>query len=88
MVYESLSTRYPEFLTSIRNYPGLPYRFRTRPLRAVDSTIIKLTAFNMGWAQHRRQKTAAKMHMALNMRSFLPNFVIVKSEKDSDPKSA
>ena len=87
-VYESLSTRYPEFLTSSRNYPGLPYRFRTRTIRAVDSTTIKLTAFNMGWAQHRRQKAAAKMHTALNMRSFLPNFVIVKSAKDSDPKSA
>ena len=88
MVYESLSTHYPEFLTSSRNYPGLPYRFRTRTIRAVDSTTIKLTAFNMGWAQHRRQKAAAKMHTALNMRSFLPNFVIVKSAKDSDPKSA
>ena len=27
-------------------------------------------------------------HLALNMRSFLPNFVIVKSAKDSDQKSA
>ena len=42
----------------------------------------------MGWAKHRRQKAAAKMHTALNMRSFLPNFVIVKSARDSDPKSA
>jgi len=41
MVYESLSTHYPEFLTSSRNYPGLPYRFRTRTIRAVDSTTIK-----------------------------------------------
>ena len=42
----------------------------------------------MGRAKHRRQKAAAKMHTALNMRSFLPNFVIVKSAKDSDPKTA
>ena len=28
------------------------------------------------------------MHTALNMRSFLPNYVIVKSAKDSDPKTA
>ena len=33
----------------------------------------------MGWSKHRRQKSSAKMHTALNMRSFLPNFVIVKS---------
>ncbi len=47
-----------------------------------------MTAFSMGWAKHRRQKAGAKMHTALNMRSFLPNFVIVKSAHDSDPKSA
>ena len=88
MVYNSLSSHYSAFLTSSRNYPGLPYRFRTRTIRAVDLTTIKRTAFNMGWAQHRRQKAATKMHTALNMRSFLPNFVIVKSAKDSDLKSA
>ncbi len=87
-VYESLSRQHPEFLTSSRNYPGLPYRFRRRTIRAVDSTTIQLTAFSMEWARHRRQKAAAKMHMALNMHSFLPNFVIVKSARDSDPKSA
>ena len=87
-VYESLSKQHPEFLSSSRNYPGLPHRFRTRTIRAVDSTAIQLTAFSMGWAKHRRQKAAAKMHTALNMRSFLPNFVIVKSACDSDPKSA
>ena len=81
-VYESLSKQYPEFLSSSRNYPGLPHRFRTRTIRAVDSTTIQLTAFSMGWAKHRRQKAAAKMHTALNMRSFLPNFVIVKSAHD------
>ena len=87
-VYESLSKQHPEFLSSSRNYPGLPHRFRKRTIRAVDSTTIQLTAFSMGWAKHRRQKAAAKMHTALNMRSFLPNFVIVKSACDSDPKSA
>lgn len=86
-VYESLSRQHPEFLSSSRNYPGLPYRFR-RTVRAVDSTTIQLTAFSMGWAKHRRRKAAAKMHTALNMRSFLPNFVIVKSAHDSDPKTA
>ena len=86
--YESLSKQYPEFLTSSRNYPGLPHRFTKRTIRAVDSTTIQLTAYSMGWAKHRRQKAAAKMHTALNMRSFLPNFAIVKSAHDSDPKIA
>ena len=63
-VYELLSKAYPDFLTSSRNYPGLPHRFRTRTIRAVDSTAIQLTAFSMGRAKHRRQKAAAKMHTA------------------------
>ena len=87
-VYESLSKAYPEFLSSSRNYPGLPHRFRKRIIRAVDSTTILLTAFSMGWSKHRRQKAAAKMHTALNIRSFPPNFVIVKSARDSNPKCA
>ena len=81
-VYELLSKAYPDFMTSSRNYPGLPHRFRRRTIRAVDSTTIQLTAFSMGWAKHRRQKAAAKMHMALDMCSFPPNFVIVKSAHD------
>ena len=41
-VYESLSKQYPEFLSSSRNYPGLPHRFRRRTIRAVDPTSIQL----------------------------------------------
>ena len=77
-----LSKAYPEFLSSSRNYPGLSHRFRTRTIRAVDSTTIQLTAFSIGWAKHRRQKAAAKMHTALGMCSFLPNLVFVKSAHD------
>ncbi len=40
-VYELLSKQYPEFLSSSRNYPGLPHRFRKRTIRAVDSTTIQ-----------------------------------------------
>ncbi len=87
-VYESLSKQYPDFLTSSRNYPGPPHRFRKQTIRAVDSTTILLTAFSMGWVKHRRHKAATKMHTALNMRSLLPNYAIVKSAHDSDPKSA
>ena len=48
-VYESLSKQYPEFLSSSRNYPGLPHRFRTRTIRAVDSTTIQPTASRCLW---------------------------------------
>ena len=42
-VYESLSKQYPDFLTSSRNYPGLPHRFRRRIIRAVDSSAMTRT---------------------------------------------
>ena len=42
----------------------------------------------MNWAKHREQKAAAKMHLDLDLKSFLPNFAIVNRAKDSDPKMA
>lgn len=86
-VYGSVALEYPDFLTGSRSYPGLPHRIQ-RTIYAFDSTTIQLTADSMCWAKHRRSKAAAKMHMGLNMQSFLPEFVIVKSARDSDPKTA
>ena len=86
-VYNDLKSSYPAFFTSSRSYPGLPHRIR-RTLMAFDSTTIQLTADSLDWAKHRRRKAAAKMHTGLNMQSFLPSVVIVKSAKDSDPKTA
>ena len=54
----------------------------------VDSTTIQLIAKCMNWAKHREQKAAAKMHLDLDLKSFLPNFAIVNRAKDSDPKMA
>ena len=54
----------------------------------VDSTTIPLIAKCMNWAKHREQKAAAKMHLDLDLKSFLPNFAIVNRDKDSDPKMA
>ena len=86
-VYNDLKSSYPAFFTSSRSYPGLPHRIR-RTLMAFDSTTIQLTADSLDWAKHRRRKAAAKMHTGLNMQSFLPGVIIVKSAKDSDPKTA
>ncbi len=85
--FDDLKTRYPGFISGGRHYPGLPWRFK-RPIHIVDSTTIKLIAKCMNWAKHREQKAAAKMHLDLDLRSFLPNFVLVNSAKDSDPKMA
>ena len=84
---KTLTAEYPEFLTKGRRYPGLPHRFK-RMVHAVDSTTISLVANCMEWAKHCRQKAAAKLHMNLDMQSFLPSFAIVRKAKHSDPKVA
>ncbi len=86
-VYNDLKESYPKFFKSNRSYPGLPHRIK-RTLFAFDSTTIQLTANSLDWAKHRRRKAAAKAHTSLNMQSFLPEVIIVKSAKDSDPKTA
>ncbi len=86
-VFKDIQERYPSFLGTVRKYPGLPWRFK-RGIHVVDSTTIQLIAKCMNWAKYREQKAAAKMHLDLDLRSFLPNFAIIKSAKDSDPKTA
>ena len=85
-VYNDPKESHPKFFKSNRCYPGLPHRIK-RTLFAFDSTTIQLTANSLDWAKHRRRK-AAKAHTGLNMQSFLPEVIIVKSAKDSDPKTA
>jgi len=50
----------------------------------IDSTTINLVANCMDWAKHRRRKAAAKIHMRLNLQSFLPGFVIVDKANEGD----
>ena len=85
--FDDIKAKYPGFISGGRRYPGLPWRFR-RPIHIIDSTTIRLIAKCMNWAKHREQKAAAKMHLDLDLRSFLPNFVLVNRAKDSDPKMA
>lgn len=65
----------------------MPRRFK-RVIHAVDSSTIKLVANCMDWAKHRGRKAAAKLHLSLDLRSFLPKFAIVDTAADSDPKRA
>ena len=65
----------------------LPRRFK-RAVYALDSTTIKLFANCMDWAKHRRRKAAAKLHLRLNLESFLPAFAIVDSAKGHDSTKA
>ena len=65
----------------------LPRRFK-RTVHAMDSTTIKLFAQCLDWAQHRRRKAAAKLHVRLNLESFLPAVAVVESAKGHDNNQA
>ena len=44
----------------------------------------------MNWAKHRRRKAAAKLHLRLNLQTFLPGFAVIEeaSHHDSSRMSA
>lgn len=70
-----------------RTFKGMPRRFK-RAIHAIDSSTIKLVANCVDWAKHRRRKAAAKLHLRLDLRSYLPSFAIVDTAKHSDPRRA
>jgi hypothetical protein len=72
----------PVFGTGARG-KGLARRFR-RIIHVVDSSTIALIASCIDWAQHRRRKAAAKLHVRLDLHSLLPRFVLVESAKAAD----
>lgn len=73
----------PGFALQGRQYCGVPRRFK-RVINVVDSTTIRLVVNCLDWAKHRRRKAAAKMHLRLDLHSFLPVFVLVKSASTND----
>jgi hypothetical protein len=85
-VLEHLQTISPKFGIG-RQYSGVPRRFK-RLINAVDATTIKLFANCMNWAKHRRRKAAVKMHLNLNLQSFLPRFIVVEKAKHHDATQA
>ncbi len=70
-----------------RHYKGMPQRFK-RLIHIIDATTIQLVANCMDWARHRRKKAAAKMHMRLDLQSFLPRFTIVDIAREFDSTRA
>ena len=67
---------------------GRPLRRFKRAIHAVDSSTIKLIMSCFSWAQHRRRKAAAKLHLRLNLQSFLPGYAIVDKAKGHDNQKA
>lgn len=76
---------YPRF--GGQRFKGMPRRFK-RAVYAVDSSTIQLVVNCIDWARHRRRKAAAKLHMCLNLQSFLPAFAIVDTAAHNDNKRA
>lgn len=75
---------HPNFFTQgARSYFRLPRRFK-RAIRAIDSTTIELIAKCMDWAKHRKHKAAAKVHVALDLISFIPIRVVTDSANHHD----
>jgi hypothetical protein len=82
-VLDWLTSICPSFGIQGRRYGGIPRRFK-RVINIVDSSTIRLLANCLDWAKHRRRKAAAKMHLRLDLQSFLPKFVLVKSAATND----
>jgi hypothetical protein len=81
-VLQHLEGLCPAFVQGRRGQ-RLARRFR-RTIHVVDSRTISLIASCMDWAQHRRRKAAAKLHVRLDLQSLFPRFVLVDSAKDHD----
>lgn len=78
---EHLQTQHPGF---VRGGPRtLAWRFR-RAIHVIDATTIQLVVNCITWAKHRRRKAAAKCHLRLELRSFLPSFAIVDTAGEHD----
>ena len=82
-VLEDLKRTCPSFGLQGRRYCGIPRRFK-RAINIVDSSTLRLMANCLDWAKHRRRKAAAKMHLRLDLHSFLPEYVLVKSAGTND----
>ncbi len=59
------------------------FRFRN-PLLTIDGTLIDLCASVFDWATYQREKGAAKIHLVLDNRGYLPKFAVITDGNASD----
>jgi len=84
--FEHLQSSCPAF-GARRQGAVMPRRFK-RTIAVVDSSVIHLVANCMDWASHRRRKAAAKLHLSLDLQSFLPRFAVIDGARRSDKTHA
>ena len=63
--------------------PDHDFRFKN-PLYSLDASTIDLSLSVFPWAEFRSAKSAVKLHVGLNHRGYLPEFVTVTDGKESD----
>ena len=66
-----------------RVVPGHPFRFKN-PLYSLDASTIDLCLSVFPWADFRTTKGAIKLHVGLNHRGYLPEFVTITEGKQHD----
>jgi len=85
---ETLFWRVLEYLQKVKpgfaRGKGRPLRRFKRAIHAVDSSTIQLIMSCYDWANHQRRKAAAKLHLRLNLQSFLPAHAIVDKARGHD----
>jgi len=84
-VFNNIALMHPQFVKGCGKY--MPRKFK-RVISVIDATVIKLVANCMNWAKHRRRKAAAKLHLRLDLQSFLPRFARVKEGNRHDATQA
>jgi len=77
-----LQSQFPHFGPS-GGYSKLPRRFK-KAIYSIDCSTIALVANCMDWAKHRRRKAAAKLHLRLNLQTFLPSFAVIEEGSHHD----
>lgn len=67
--------------------PNHDFRFKT-PLYSLDATTIDLCLNAFPWAKFRSTKGAVKLHVGLNHRGYLPEFIHITDGKTHDVKAS
>ncbi len=67
--------------------PGYNFRFKN-PLYSLNASMIDLCLAVFPWADFRTSKGAIKLHIGLNHRGYLPEFVTITEGKTHDLPAA
>jgi hypothetical protein len=83
--WELYQTVFESLFQRCQGVVGAAKKFRFRnPLLSIDSTLIDLCSSVFDWALYSRDKGAAKLHMVLDHRGYLPKFAFITEGKVPD----